>query len=164
MTFLFGTFAFGDVLHHPYKVSDFAALRPHRGNRLFVNVGRAILAAIDDPPAQIRAACTRLRLPLYEKEFVTGLRFGLLSDVAVRTARTGRKLGIISDARYRCERGVDPEFVVPGLELATKLILEWCGGEAPEDDRTVVVIKRHHESAPAEGERRTTGTMPKIAS
>ena len=50
----------------------------------------------------------------------------------VRTARTGRRLGIISDARYRFERGVDPEFVVPGLELATKLILEWCGGEPGE--------------------------------
>jgi phenylalanyl-tRNA synthetase beta chain len=50
----------------------------------------------------------------------------------IRTARTGRKLGIVSDARYRFERGVDPEFVVPGLELATKLILEWCGGEASE--------------------------------
>ena len=50
----------------------------------------------------------------------------------VRVARTGRKLGIISDARYRFERGVDPEFVLPGLELATRLILEWCGGE-PSD-------------------------------
>jgi len=50
----------------------------------------------------------------------------------VRTARTGRTLGIVSDARYRFERGVDPEFVVPGLELATKLILEFCGGEASE--------------------------------
>ena len=47
----------------------------------------------------------------------------------VRTARTGQKLDIISDARYRFERGVDPEFVVPGLELATNLILEWCGGQ-----------------------------------
>ena len=50
----------------------------------------------------------------------------------VRTARTGRTLGIVSDARYRFERGVDPEFVVPGLELATKLILEFCGGEPSE--------------------------------
>ncbi len=45
-----------------------------------------------------------------------------------RTARTGRKLGIQSDARYRFERGVDPDFVVPGLELATGLVLELCGG------------------------------------
>ncbi|MBC8014091.1 MAG: phenylalanine--tRNA ligase subunit beta [Methyloceanibacter sp.] len=45
-----------------------------------------------------------------------------------RTARTGRKLGIQSDARYRFERGVDPDFVVPGLELATDLVLQLCGG------------------------------------
>jgi phenylalanyl-tRNA synthetase beta chain len=49
-----------------------------------------------------------------------------------RIAQTGRKLGILSDARYRFERGVDPEFVVPGLELATKLILQFCGGEPSE--------------------------------
>ncbi|MBC8020189.1 MAG: phenylalanine--tRNA ligase subunit beta [Methyloceanibacter sp.] len=45
-----------------------------------------------------------------------------------RTARTGRRLGIQSDARYRFERGVDPDFVVPGLELATDLVLQTCGG------------------------------------
>ncbi len=47
-----------------------------------------------------------------------------------RTARTGRTLNIQSDARYRFERGVDPAFVVPGLELATRMVLEICGGEA----------------------------------
>ena len=50
----------------------------------------------------------------------------------IRTARTGRTLGIISDARYRFERGVDPDFVIGGLELATKLILEFCGGTPSE--------------------------------
>ena len=49
-----------------------------------------------------------------------------------RVARAGRKLGIVSDARYRFERGVDPQFVLPGLELCTQLILEWCGGEPSE--------------------------------
>ncbi|HEY2446382.1 MAG TPA: phenylalanine--tRNA ligase subunit beta [Rhizomicrobium sp.] len=49
-----------------------------------------------------------------------------------RIAAAGRKLGIQSDARYRFERGTDPEFVVPGLELATRLILEFCGGEPGE--------------------------------
>jgi phenylalanyl-tRNA synthetase beta chain len=49
-----------------------------------------------------------------------------------RVARAGRKLGIVSDARYRFERGVDPQFVLPGLELCTHLILEWCGGEPSE--------------------------------
>jgi phenylalanyl-tRNA synthetase beta chain len=50
----------------------------------------------------------------------------------ISIARTGRTLGIVSDARYRFERGVDPEFVLPGLELATKMILEFCGGEPSE--------------------------------
>ena len=44
-------------------------------------------------------------------------------------AHTGRKLGINSDARYRFERGVDPAFMLPGLELATKMVLDICGGE-----------------------------------
>jgi phenylalanyl-tRNA synthetase beta chain len=44
-------------------------------------------------------------------------------------AQTGRKLGVNSDARYRFERGVDPAFMLPGLELATRLVLDLCGGE-----------------------------------
>ena len=47
-----------------------------------------------------------------------------------RTAATGRRLGIESDARYRFERGVDPAMVRPGIEFATRLVLEMCGGEA----------------------------------
>lgn len=45
-------------------------------------------------------------------------------------ARAGRALGIASDARYRFERGVDPDFVAAGLEVATRLILDLCGGQA----------------------------------
>jgi len=51
---------------------------------------------------------------------------------ASRTARTGRATGIISDARFRNERGIDPHSCVDGIELATKLILETCGGEPSE--------------------------------
>ena len=47
---------------------------------------------------------------------------------SVRTAQTGRKAGIMSDARYRFERGVDPASVMPGLDLATRMILDLCGG------------------------------------
>jgi len=50
----------------------------------------------------------------------------------IRTAQTGRSTGVTSDAQYRFARGVDPGFVVDGLELATKLILELCGGEPSE--------------------------------
>ncbi len=48
----------------------------------------------------------------------------------IRTAQTGRTLGLNSDAQYRFARGVDTGFIVPGLEMATRLILEICGGEA----------------------------------
>ena len=47
----------------------------------------------------------------------------------IHIARTGRKLNINSDARYRFERGTDPDFVIEGLELATKMIIDICGGK-----------------------------------
>ena len=47
-------------------------------------------------------------------------------------AASGRKLGILSDARYRNERGIDPESCWWGAEVATRLILELCGGECSE--------------------------------
>ncbi len=47
----------------------------------------------------------------------------------VRTAATGRKLGIESDARYRFERGLDPTSALWGAEVAARLVLEICGGE-----------------------------------
>ena len=50
----------------------------------------------------------------------------------IRTAQTGRTTGINSDAQYRFARTVDTGSLVPGLELATRLILELCGGEASE--------------------------------
>ncbi len=48
----------------------------------------------------------------------------------VRTAATGRKLRIHSDARYRFERGIDPAFTRDGMEMATRMVLDLCGGEA----------------------------------
>jgi phenylalanyl-tRNA synthetase beta chain len=50
----------------------------------------------------------------------------------INIAQTGRKLGINSDARYRFERGVDPAFMLPGLELATRMVLDLCGGTPSE--------------------------------
>jgi phenylalanyl-tRNA synthetase beta chain len=61
-------------------------------------------------------------------------------------AQTGRKLGINSDARYRFERGVDPAFMAGGLELATRMVLDLCGGKPsdatiaggpPSEDRVI---------------------------
>ena len=50
----------------------------------------------------------------------------------IATAVTGRKHKINSDARYRFERGIDPAFTPDGIELATRMILDLCGGE-PSD-------------------------------
>ena len=59
-------------------------------------------------------------------------------------ARSGRALGINSDARYRFERGVDPDFALPGLERATAMVLELCGGQASE-----IVLAGQIPAAPA---------------
>jgi len=45
-------------------------------------------------------------------------------------ARTGQKLALTSDARQRFERGVDPAFLDEGLAIATRLVLDHCGGKA----------------------------------
>jgi phenylalanyl-tRNA synthetase beta chain len=52
--------------------------------------------------------------------------------VPANISQTGRKLGVNSDARYRFERGVDPAFMMPGLELATRMVMDLCGG-TPSD-------------------------------
>jgi phenylalanyl-tRNA synthetase beta chain len=56
-------------------------------------------------------------------------------------AQTSRKLGINSDASYRFERGVDPAFMLPGLELAARMVLDLCGGAASE-----VTVAGHAEA------------------
>lgn len=48
----------------------------------------------------------------------------------IRTAKTGRKLQVNSDARYRFERGPDPQAVLWGEVVAARMILDLCGGEA----------------------------------
>lgn len=61
-------------------------------------------------------------------------------------AKTGQKLMLTSDARQRFERGVDPAFLDQGIDIATALVLDICGGTAsavtragtpPTDTRTI---------------------------
>ena len=49
--------------------------------------------------------------------------------IPISVARTGRELNLKSDARFRFERGVDPHSVKWGIDIATKMILDLCGGE-----------------------------------
>ena len=59
--------------------------------------------------------------------------------------RSAKRLGVNSDAKYRFERGVDTGSLVDGVELATKLVLEICGGEASE-----IVVAGEIPAAPAD--------------
>ncbi|WP_343344629.1 phenylalanine--tRNA ligase subunit beta [Sphingomicrobium sp. XHP0239] len=53
-----------------------------------------------------------------------------------RTAKTGQKLGLVSDARSRFERGVDPAFLEAGEAIIGAMILDICGGEVSHPIRT----------------------------
>ncbi len=65
---------------------------------------------------------------------VTGQTLNVFVESAmfdpIRTAVTGRKLNLQSDARFRFERGIDSAFLETGMEIATRLIMDICGGEA----------------------------------
>ena len=50
--------------------------------------------------------------------------------------KTARNLSINSDAKYRFERGVDPNSVIEGLEVAVDLITKICGGQASKFEIT----------------------------
>jgi len=69
-----------------------------------------------------------------EASSVTGATTDVLIECAYfapeAIARTGQKLGLTSDARSRFERGVDPQFLGAGLAIATKLVIDICGGTA----------------------------------
>lgn len=61
-----------------------------------------------------------------------------------RISRAGRDLQISSDARYRFERGIDPTSAKTGMEIATQMILEFCGGEASD----IVEVNYFNKYAP----------------
>ena len=69
----------------------------------------------------------------------------------ITIAATGRALKINSDARYRFERGVDPAFTLEGLDLATQMILDLCGGEASDvvQDGAPLDVSRAYKLDPA---------------
>ena len=57
--------------------------------------------------------------------------------------KTARELNINTDAKYRFERGIDPNSIKEGLELATELITRICGGEA---SKFIIMGKQNQES------------------
>jgi phenylalanyl-tRNA synthetase beta chain len=50
----------------------------------------------------------------------------------IRVALTGRRHQIVSDARQRFERGIDPALMLDAVEAATAMVVDLCGGEPGE--------------------------------
>lgn len=149
-------------LCRPLHVFDAAKLRGDLQLR-FARPGEQLLAldgktyALDDAITVIADADGPVSLGGIMGGQRTGVDAGttdVLLEVALfdplRTAATGRRLGIESDARTRFERGLDPAMVLPGTEFASRLLLELCGGVAGEvvvagavpDERTPVRFRR----------------------
>jgi len=135
-------FTFG--LNRPLHVFD--AARVKGDLRIHPAEGGETLAALDGKTYRL-AAGQMVISDAQGPESLAGIMGGEASgctpqttDVFVESAwwdpitiaATGRALKINSDARYRFERGVDPAFTRPGLELATRMILDLCGGEPSE--------------------------------
>ena len=57
----------------------------------------------------------------------------------ISVTKTGRYLKLQSDARYRFERGIDPTSIQWGVQAATKMILDLCGGEASRPVQTPIL-------------------------
>ncbi len=82
----------------------------------------------------------------------------------INIAQTGRKLGINSDARYRNERGIDPAFNLPGLDLATRMVLDLCGGSPSEVFLAgEIPLARRVIEFPVTEVRRLAGIDPAVA-
>jgi len=127
-------------LGRPLHVFDAAKLRGDL--RLYPAAGGETLAALDQRTYTLEPGMTVIADasgPVSLAGIMGGASTGVdestrdvVLEVAlfdpVRTALTGRRLGIESDARARFERGVDPALALPAVEIATRLIVELCGG------------------------------------
>ncbi|HEY2107920.1 MAG TPA: hypothetical protein VGH29_19140, partial [Candidatus Binataceae bacterium] len=87
------------MYHIGYAPASFQEFRARFGSeasaRAASNTGAV---TIDDPPAQIRAACAANRLPMYEMEFTTNLRFGSLGDKEWRIFKDPGRYGALAES------------------------------------------------------------------
>ena len=135
-------FTFG--LNRPLHVFDVAKLQGPL--RIHPAKGGEALQTLDGKTHTMRAG-TMLISDDHAPQSLAGIMGGELSSCTPDTtdvflesaywdpitiATTGRALKINSDARYRFERGIDPAFTLTGLDLATQLIIDLCGGEASD--------------------------------
>ena len=130
--------------NRPLHVFDVAKL--HGGLRIHPAIGGETLVALDGKTYQATAGMMLISDDAAVQS-LAGIMGGEASGCSDQTttvflesaywhpitvAATGRSLKINSDARYRFERGVDPAFTLPGLDAATQMVLDLCGGQASE--------------------------------
>lgn len=154
-------------LNRPLHVFDAARLRG--GLRIHAAAGGETLEALDGR-TYAAAPGTMLISDDDGPQSLAGIMGGLASGVSDATtevflesawwdpiaiATAGRALRISSDARYRFERGADPAFTLPGLDLATRMILDLCGGTASSMaiDGRVPDATRSYRFDPARAQR-----------
>ena len=131
------TFDYGRPLHvfDADKVKGNLVIRPAKNNEEFLaldgktyNLTKDHFVIADDNGAESLAGVMGGESSGCSLETTNVLIESALWD-SLTIARTGRDLSITSDARYRFERGVDPNFMEEGLDRGTQLILDLCGGE-----------------------------------
>lgn len=126
---------------HVFDVAKIAGsvltLRPGAGETFLALNGREYVVAPEDCAIADAAAVQSLAGVMGGE--ATGCDEGTTSVFLecalfdpVRVALTGRRHQIVSDARQRFERGVDPSFLPDAVEAATRMIIELCGGEASD--------------------------------
>lgn len=86
-----------------------------------------IVIASDSEPYTIAGIMGGLASGVYENTTNIFLESAYFNPDYV--AQTGRRLGILSDARYRFERGINPAFTEDGAKIAARMIVDLCGGE-----------------------------------
>jgi phenylalanyl-tRNA synthetase beta chain len=128
--------------NRPLHVFD--ADKVHGNLRVHRAKGGETLVALDEKTYEMKAGMVVISDDK-QVESIAGIMGGLESGCTddtvnvfleaavwetIQIAKTGRALKVNSDARYRNERGIDPAFNAPAIELATQMILDLCGGEA----------------------------------
>lgn len=128
--------------NRPLHVFD--ADKVHGNLRVHRAKGGETLVALDEKSYELKAGMVVISDD-NQVESIAGVMGGLASGCTdetenvfleaavwetIQIAKTGRALKINSDARYRNERGIDPAFNAPAIELATQMIVDLCGGEA----------------------------------
>ncbi len=164
-------------LNRPLHVFD--AARVHGPLRVHPAAGGESLLALDGKTYRL-APGQMVISDDHGPESLAGIMGGEASGVTAATtdvivesawwdpitiAATGRALKITSDARYRFERGVDPAFTRPGLEMATRMILDLCGGQASDvaEDGAPLLTPRSYRFDPARAERLVGMAIPEAA-